>query len=191
MKLIKLYNYECNHEDWSLYCLKCKGDFKTYYSECSSMFVYCKNCGEEIAIPDAVIRLGEDDFDKNGALPTLIAILEIEGEMYAFAYINRKESSSEVGVAHLWLDFIPKSKQTDLTAKVISDFAKWIRSEWENHEAGSLETLVRLMGKRHNSRNAWPNRIEEYIVLEDATKITKEHLPYKATLGGAAKGGII
>ena len=187
MRLTKLYKYDYNQKHGSLYCPKCEDDFKTYCSECDNTLVYCNNCGEEIVNPEVRIIHTEEYIYGYHGLPSLTISLMIDGEKYAYAYFDRKASTDEASFVNVWLCYFHESKQTNLTATIISDFAEWARSKWSNYEIQGLETHVRLMGYKHDSRNTFPCPSEDFVVLGDATKITKEHLPYEATLGSQRK----
>ena len=179
MRLTKLYKYDYNQKHGPLYCPKCEDEHKTYCSECSSTLKYCNNCGEEIANPKVQIIHTEEYIYGYREMPCRTISLMIEGEKYAYAYFDRKESTDEANFVNLWLCCFSENKQTDLIATIISDFAEWARSDWGNYETQGLETYVRLMGYKYDSRNGFPLQTENFIVLEDATKITKEHLPHE------------
>ena len=187
MKITKLYKYDYNQRHGSLYCLKCEGNFRTYCPECSGTLTYCNNCGEEIVNPEVRIIHTEEKFYGLHELSSSTAYLMIEGEEYAYAYFDRKASTDEISFVNLWLCRFNENKQTDITATIISDFAEWVRSDWDDWELKGLEPHVRLMGYRYDSRNRFPSSSEDFVVLEDATKITKEHLPYEVWSVDVAK----
>ena len=190
MRLTKLYKYGYNQKHGSLYCNKCKGDFKTYCTGCDRTLKYCDGCGEKITNPEVRIIHTEENFYGLHELPSKTTYLMIDGEAYAYAYCDRKENTDETSFVNLWLCYFNENKQTELTATIISDFAKWARSDWSNWEIQGLETHVRLMGYKHNSQIRVPRPTEDFVVLEDATKITKEHLPHETTRVDAAKGRV-
>jgi len=108
--------------------------------------------------------------------------LMINGTMYASAHINMLEEDKSADVAHMHI-FIPSKCETVENAKIIADFAKWVRFEWTTADKGARELpiLVRLMGAKTNKNRPLPFQIEWFVALHNACDITVEHLAYGFT----------
>ena len=106
--------------------------------------------------------------------------LFIDGHEIARAYIENTEFGDSTDVAYMHLCGSMWIKEDDETAKIIADFAKWIRFDWATADKqGELPTLVRLTGTTHDKSKdgQWPvSPFTNWIALMDATKIKVEHL---------------
>ena len=180
MKLTRLYdNKHCNH-----YCPSC--GYPANCPHCNLMGDWCENCGEAVFNPEALIIHSTGKYYGAHNPSSHDATLMVNGDSFATVHVTREtDLTTGSDIAHLQLMFIPEEKQTEAHAKIIADFASWARDDWVNPDKQSgLETLVKLIGFKTFKDKEWPWRYEPYerfIALDDATKITREHLAYEVT----------
>ena len=173
MELKRLYEH-----DQIDVCPHCGSDEITC-PECNRLFGYCFNCGESFDIPEVFLVFTTDKYNGSDSLAQDTVTLIIDGYSYAYAHIEKAESDAGADVAYLQLGFIQAAKQNVQMAKIISDFAKWIRYDWKTMDKQSvLPTLVRLIGF-YTHKDSY--QLEQFIALWDATRITAEHLSFDFT----------
>jgi len=141
---------------------------------------YCPHCGEDLESPQTFILFTTAPYHGSGNAWSHTATLLVDGEDYASIHVDRYDPDLDADVAYLHLHSIPREKETEETARLLSDFAKWARFEWYNlDKKNDLPTLVELIGiKTDRKRPFW---YEKFTVLEDARKITVNHLDYPVT----------
>ena len=177
MILRKLYTNEYEQR----YCSDCNEAVNCPH--CCLVSCCCENCGLEIFNPEVFILHSTDKYNGWCNPSSHTATLIIDGDEYASAHIDVDASDAGGDIAYLQLGYIQQSKQNDSIAKIIVDFAKWVRFEWYNPDKqNDLPTLVRLIGFVYDE-NYEPGtlRYKRFVVLWDATKISKEYLSYEAT----------
>lgn len=172
MRLEMLYKdrYQKRH------CPECKEVVNCPH--CQVAMDYCENCGSEGLSPHVSILHSTEKYNGMDKPACHTARLMVGSANYAVAYIDTGSSDAGSDIAHMDLLYIPENRRDDPTAKIIADFAEWVRFEWESPDKQSnIGTLVRLMGFEidENYEHA-PMRFKPFIVLHDATKITKELL---------------
>jgi len=155
---------------------------------CSKVYDYCQDCGEALALPEAYIILTSDRYRGVDIPPQDTATLMVDCVKYASVHIDISESKEEGGdIAYLFLHSDAteqEAQKSEITAKIIAVFAKWVRFKWATYDKISeLPTLVRLLGTKVNTDVPieHPRRFENFIALRDATKIGVEHLAQNFT----------
>lgn len=181
MKLVKLYQDKYRQQR----CPECKEEINCPH--CCIVMDYCDSCGATAFSPEAFILHTVDKYNGQDKHSNHTASLMVNGNHYASAHIDTEASDRGGDVAYLQLMHIPEERQNDPSAKIVSDFAKWVRYEWCNPDKQSdLPTLVRLIGFEDDENyETGTLKYKRFVVLWDATKITREHLAYKATHGTA------
>jgi len=178
MKLIKFENIENE-----MTCPKC-GEY-TDCPHCYKELSDCPECGEPLDLPEMRILLYTAPYHGANRPHSHTATLFADGIEYASVHVDCDESDAGVDVAWLQLHYIDVEKRNEKTARIISDFAKWARFQWENMDKKSvLPTLVRLLGiksKKTNRPFPYDYEHEKFIALRDATKIKAEHLDFNFT----------
>lgn len=169
MELIIFDKYEGLH-----YCPECGA--QTHCGECQSVLDYCPECGASVQYHKAFIVLDTAKYHGIDRLSSHCATLIIDGKDCASAYVETDEGGEGGDVAYLQLSYIAKENQTEDIAKIISNFAKWVRFDWSNPDKNSgLPTLVRLLGMTTiKTGNYW--QCEKWTALADAIQIKPEHL---------------
>jgi hypothetical protein len=98
------------------------------------------------------------------------------------AHIEESGGDSGADVAHMHLGYIREEDQTEYIAKIISDFAKWVRFDWRTLDKKSeFPTLVRLMGCITDRNKHWKNQHSWFVALPNAVDIKVEHLKWDFT----------
>jgi len=159
---------QCPHCDAGIEC-----------SECYTQLQYCNKCGKETAPPETFLIFSQDRYGGADSLVQDTVTLMINGKALAYAHINKHEEDKSADVAHLQLGYIDEHNKTEQVASIISDFAKWLRFEWNtaDKQAPQFPTiLVRLIGYKTHKNRPHPYQLEQFVALQDATKITLEHL---------------
>ena len=176
MKLTRLYS-----DKHSSYCCPSCG-MPANCPHCNLLNDWCENCGEEVLHSEALILHSTGKYYGTHNPSSHTATLMVNGDWYASVHVAREPNGTGSNIAHLQLMFIPEERQNEQIAAIIADFASWARHEWANPDKRSeLETHVKLIGYKSYANKEWPWRYEQFIVLEDATKITREHLAYETT----------
>ena len=142
---------------------------------------YCESCFTPLNPEDADIFIvfTVEKYHGMHRAGSQTATLIIGGRWAAAAHVDSDDSDEGGDVAHLHLGCVDEDERT---AKIIADFAKWVRFDWVNPDKKTdLPTLVRLMGFEEDKSKPFFERIKRFVALRDATKITVEHLACEFT----------
>ena len=140
---------------------------------------YCESCYSPLEDDDIFIVFTVDKYHGVHRAGSHTATLIIGDRWAAAAHVDEDDSDEGGDIAYLQLGCV---EQDEKTAKVIADFAKWVRFEWINPDKKTdLPTLVRLIGHEEDINRPAYERFKKFIALRDATKITAEHLAEEFT----------
>jgi hypothetical protein len=150
--------------------------------ECYHVTGNCRACGESISFPETHLIFTMDRYNGAGSFAQDTVSLMVDGTMYASAHINKLEMDKSADVAHMHI-YIPTGKETNEIAKIIADFARWVRFQWVtmDKKVDNLPAIVRLMGCITHKNTPFPHRLEWFVALRNACDITVEHLAYEFT----------
>ena len=162
-------------------CPICRGSLWNYCETCGKWQEnYCPHCGEDMGIIEAFLVFTTDKYHGVDKASSNTATLILGKKDYASAHIDKTEDG--IDIAYLQLGFIPQEYRTEKTAQIISDFAKFVKYDWNNSDKNSdLPILVRLIGFINHKRIPFPNNMELFIALQNATEIKTEHLAWEFT----------